>query len=119
MILYLTALTTLPDLTIDFIEIRLDTGEIVPLTWDQSDYGQDDGIFNARYKGVYFDKDYANGRVRELQGMEIAQIGIYTESENADKAEIEITAMEFWDDDIRYESECLPYAVTVRECELT
>lgn len=119
MILYLTARTTLPDLTIDFIEVRLVTGEIVSLTWDQSDYGQDDGIFTARYKGVYFDEDHANGKIKELQGMEIAQIGIYTEIEDADKAEIEIIAMEFCDNGISYEPRRLPFATTVRECERT
>lgn len=119
MILYLTVRTDLPDMVIDFIEVKLATGEIVSLTWDKSEYGQDDGVFTARYKGVYFDEDYANGRVKELQGMEIAQIGVYTESEEVDKAEIQITAMEFWDDGISFVAKCLPFTISVKECERT
>lgn len=119
MILYLSAQTDLPDMVIDFIEVKLATGEIVSLNWDQSDYGQDDGVFTARYKGVYFDESYANGRIAELHWMKIVQIGIYTESEEADKAEIQITAMEFVDNDASYEAVCLPFNISVKECVRT
>lgn len=119
MILYLTARTGLPDLTVDFIEVRLATGEIVSLTWDESEYGRDGGVFTAKYKGIYFGEDYANGRVKELHGMEIAQVGIYTESKEADKAEIRITEMEFEDNGTCFKPGCLPFTISVKECERT
>lgn len=119
MILNLSAKTDLPDMVIDFIEVKLATGEIVSLNWDESEYGQEDGVFAARYKGVYFDETYANGRITELHGMEFVRIGIYTESEKADKAEIQITAMEFMDNGISYEPVCLPFNVAVKECVRT
>lgn len=119
MILYLSARTSLPDLTVDFIEVRLATGEIVSLTWDESEFGQDGGVFTARYKGVCFGEDYANGRVKELHGMEIAQLGVYTESGEAHKAEIEITKMEFEDNGTYYKPGFLPFAIRVKECERT
>ncbi len=119
MILYLSARTSLPDLTVDFIEVRLATGEIVSLTWDESEFGQDGDVFIARYKGVCFGEDYANGRVKELQGMEIAQVGVYTESGEAHRAEIKITEMEFEDNGTYYKPGCLPFTIRVKECERT
>ncbi|MEY8389851.1 hypothetical protein D3Z47_02280 [Lachnospiraceae bacterium] len=119
MILYLSARTGLPDLTVDFIEVRLAAGEIVSLTWDESEYGQDEDVFTAKYKGVYFGENYANGRMEELHGMEIAQIGVNTEYGEADKAEIEIMEMEFEDNGICYKPECLPFTIAVKECERT
>lgn len=119
MILYVTARAGLPDLTVDFIEVRLATGEIVSLTWDESEYGWDGDVFTARYKGVCFGENYANGRVEELHGMEIAQIGVYTEYGEADKTEIEITTMEFEDGGISFKPECLPFTIAVKECERT
>ncbi|NBI16696.1 hypothetical protein D1841_06520 [Neglecta sp. X4] len=53
MILYLSASTDLEDLVIDYIEIKLVTGETVSLNWDESDIERLDNGFNARYKGVY------------------------------------------------------------------
>ena len=119
MILCLTARTDLPDMVIDYIEVRLATGKTVSLTWDESEYGLEESVFTARYKGVYFDEDHANGRLKELHGMMIDKIGVYTESEEADKAEIEITAMMFDDNGFGYEPECLPFVVTAKECERT
>ncbi|MCI8471489.1 MAG: hypothetical protein HFE65_00100 [Clostridiales bacterium] len=58
MILYLSASTDLDDLVIDYIEIKLATGETVSLDWDESDIEQLDTGFHARYKGVFFDEDW-------------------------------------------------------------
>ena len=59
MILYLEAETDIPDLVIDFIEVRLRSGKVVSLNWDES------GIercpvneYYAAYEGVYFDEEY-------------------------------------------------------------
>ena len=119
MILCLTAHTDLPDMVIDYIEVRLATGKTVSLTWDESEYGLEEGVFTARYKGVYFDEDYANGRLDELCGMKIDQIGVYTECGDIGKAKIEITAMTFDDNGFGYEPKCLPLAIAVKECERT
>lgn len=89
MILCLEAKTDFNDLTIDFIEIKLHSGRLVSLTWDESESGVIDGIFTARYKGVYFDEDYANGRISELNNMCIEYVEIYTESGRGSYFEIE------------------------------
>ena len=71
MILYLSASTDLEDLVIDYIEVKLVTGETVSLNWDESDIEQLDTGFHARYKGVYFDEEYANGKLDSLREMQI------------------------------------------------
>ena len=54
--LYLTAKTAMRDLVIDYIEVNLKNGKTISLTWDESEFGIEDGLFTARYKGVYFDE---------------------------------------------------------------
>ena len=78
--LYLTAETSIPDLYIDYIEVLLKSGEEVSLNWDYSDIERTTSGFSARYKGVYFDEDYANGRIEELRDMKVTGIGVYYES---------------------------------------
>ena len=67
--LYLTAETSIPDLYIDYIEVLLKSGEEVSLNWDYSDIDRTPSVFSAWYKGVYFDEDYAIGRIEELRDM--------------------------------------------------
>ncbi|MFG6349846.1 MAG: hypothetical protein K1W15_14210, partial [Lachnospiraceae bacterium] len=57
------ARTDFNDLTINFIKIELSSGRLEYLTWDESESGIIDGIFTARYKGVYFDEAYSKGRI--------------------------------------------------------
>ena len=50
--LYLSVDTDIEDLEIDYIEVRLVTGEIVTVDWDESDIAWEENGFDARYKGV-------------------------------------------------------------------
>ena len=95
--LYLTAKTAIPDLYIDYISVKLNSGEVVSLNWDYSDIERTPTGFSARYKGVYFDEEYANGRIDELRDMKVTDIGVYYESKH--KQDIEIEVMDFIDDD--------------------
>lgn len=95
--LYLTAKTTIPDLYIDYISVKLNSGEIVSLNWDYSDIERTPNGFSARYKGVCFDEEYANGRIETLRDMKVTDIGVYYESKH--KPDIEIEVMDFVDDD--------------------
>lgn len=97
--LYLTAKTSIPDLYIDYIEVRLASGEEVSLNWDESDITRSPTGFSARYKGVYFGEEYANGKLEQLRDMEIVDIGVYYETEHEPDITIEI--MEFVDEDKR------------------
>lgn len=118
MILYLSASTDLEDLLIDYIEVRLATGETVSLNWDESDIERLDTGFNARYKGVYFGEEYANGKLHSLREMQIDKIGIYAES--GSYSDIVITEMIFEDAGEQYDMEhLLPYVTSMRGCEMT
>lgn len=80
MTLYLEATTTIPDLFIDYIEVRLASGESASLNWDESErYRNPDG-FGAKYTGVYFGEEPANGRLDELRDMVITDIGLYSDT---------------------------------------
>lgn len=118
MILYLSASTDLKDLVIDYIEIKLVTGETISLNWDESDIERLDNGFNARYKGVYFDEEYANGKLSSLRGMQIDGIGIYTE--DGSYSDIVITEMIFEDGGEQYDLEhLLPFITSMKECEMS
>ena len=97
MTLYLQAKTTVTDLMIEYIEVSLTDGTIASLSWDATYMDRDDNGFDAKYKGVYFDEEYANGRIDELQDMQIVAIGLYTEAQAP--ATILITEMVFEDGD--------------------
>lgn len=81
-ILYIEAETDIPDLVIEFIEVKLKSGQIISLTWDESEFDIEDGYLDARCKGVYFDDEYANGRLSELKGMKIQHIELYSECDD-------------------------------------
>lgn len=118
MILYLSAGTDLEDLLIDYIEVKLATGETVSLNWDESDIERLDTGFSARYKGVYFGEEYANGKLDSLREMQIEKIGIYAES--GSYSDIVITEMIFEDAGEQYDMEhLLPYVTSMRGCEMT
>ena len=80
MTLYLEATTTIPDLFIDYIEVRLSSGESASLNWDESEIYRNPDGFGAKYKGVYFGEEPANGRLDELRDMVITDIGLYSDT---------------------------------------
>lgn len=114
MILYLSVNTNIEDLEIDYIEVKLVTGETVMVDWDESDITRLDNGFYARYKGVYFDEEYANGKLSSLHEMQIDYINFYTESES--DSDIVITEMTFEDAGEQYTPEhLLPYIISIEE----
>lgn len=96
MTLYLEVTTTIPDLFIDYIEIRLASGESASLNWNESEIYRNPDGFGAKYKGVYFGEEPANGRLDELRDMVITDIGLY--SDTISEPQITISEMEFVDD---------------------
>lgn len=110
--LYLSVDTDIEDFEIDYIEVKLVTGEIVTVDWDESDIAREDNGFDARYKGVYFDEEYANGKLSSLHGMQIEYINLYTESDS--NSDIVITDMIFEDEGEQYTPEhLLPYVISM------
>lgn len=114
MTLYLSVDTDIDDLEIDYMEVRLSTGETVMIDWDESDIAREEDGFDARCKGVSFNEEYANGKLSSLHGMQIEYVNLYTESEN--DSEIVITDMTFEDAGEEYTPEhLLPYVISVEE----
>ena len=93
--LYLGAKTTIPDLFIDYIEVRLASCESASLNWNESEIYRNPDGFGAKYKGVYFGEEPANGRLDELRNMVITDIGLY--SDTVSETQITILEMEFVD----------------------
>ena len=109
MTLYVTAKTKSPDVLIDFIELELNTGEMVSLTWDESGINRSDGGFDARYKGVQFGEEYANGRIAELMNFKIVNVEIYSLSKHS--CSLTLTEMVFEDNGTEYAVTDLHYIV--------
>lgn len=80
MILILKAITKTPDLIINFIEVELQSGKTISLNWNESSVERIKDGFIAWYEGVCFDEDHADGKLDDLQNMQIVDIGLYSES---------------------------------------
>ena len=124
MTLYLSVITKCQDLLIEYIEMKGKPGDgkdSINISWDESEYARTDTGFEARFKGVYFDEEYANGRISELEGLEFAEIGVYHYSDDDIDAEgMTITDMEFTDGEIScIFSDILPHTVPDDECVFT
>ena len=109
--LYLDAETNFANkdgLSIDFIEVQLKNGETISLNWDESDFGIEDGVFSARYKGLYFNEAYANGRLEKLFGMKVTEVGFNAETNKP--LDFIITDMQFEEGEAEL-SITYPYAI--------
>lgn len=111
MILYLDAKTSDNKLYIDFIEVKLTTGETVSLNWDESWISRSQSGFSAKYKGVYFGEEYANGKIDELKDMEIVHVELYSHSEEEyPEDDFSILSMTFQDGEkeLTFDTPALP-----------
>lgn len=108
MLMYLSAKTNIPDVVVDYIEVTLASGDSVSLNWDMSDISRYDDGFEARYKGVYFDEEYANGRLSELEDLKITDIGLYYDSVGSFHFSIEEIEFEDNDKSLSYKNPELP-----------
>lgn len=54
MFLIIKAITNVPDLVIDFVEVRLQSGKTVSLNWDRSNIDRCDEKFVGEYEDVCF-----------------------------------------------------------------
>lgn len=97
MTLYLTAKTEITDLTIDFIEVELKSGNTVSLNWDASWITRCGNEIRADYEGVCFDEETAAGKIDELQDMRIVKVGMYSDELGEGQYPLTIESMEFYD----------------------
>lgn len=87
--LYLSVNTTITDLVIDYIEVRLKSGEEVSLNWDESYIDRNESGFTAKYEDVCFGEKNASGKLEQLRDMKIIEVGLYTESREENTVTIE------------------------------
>lgn len=97
--LNVVAKTDAEDLVIDYIEVELVSGKSVSLNWNKS-YATHFACgteiqLNAVYTGVNFDEEDAIGRLDELIGLKVTDVGLYSEKNKI--ASISINAMTFSD----------------------
>ena len=96
MILEVTAKTKVADLTIDFIQVITRLGKSISIDWDTSFVTRTGDIFEARYVGVYFNEEYANGKLEDLENMTVDVVELYSEEDST--MDIEIVEMIFYDE---------------------
>ena len=98
--LFLKASTNVPDLIIDFIEVRLKSGKTVSLNWEKSCVTRlarnPSAGFDAEYLGLCFDEDPAQDRLDDLKDLRVIAVGLYSETHSV--ADICIKKMKFTDD---------------------
>lgn len=104
MILYLDAKTNIKDVYVEFIEVKLNNGKVVSLNWDESYIDRDNDEFSAKYKGVYFDEEYANGKLDLLKGATIEYVELYYEKDYENPYFV-INSMDFEDNGKQIEME--------------
>lgn len=105
MILSLKAKTNLSQAYVDYITVKTVSGKQFSLNWDSSEviHGPE---YEACYKGVYFDEEYANGRGEELKGFVIEEIQVYTEAEDISDAFFKIESIIVEDGEVIEEYDC-------------
>lgn len=96
MILEVKAKTKVADLTIDFIQVITRLGKSISIDWDTSFVTRTGDMFEARYVGVYFNEEYANGKLEDLENMTVDVVEVYSEEDSA--MDIEIVEMIFYDE---------------------
>lgn len=97
MTLYVDVITSVTDLFVDFIEVKLKSGEIVSLNWDETEFTRTETGFTAQYNRVCFDEEYADGKLDQLRDMKVDEVGLYSETESV--GSIVIMRMEFEEGD--------------------
>ena len=97
--LFLNATTNVPDLIIDFIEVRLKSGKTVSLNWERSYVTRSESDpstnFATEYFGLCFDEDSAEGKLSDLENLSVTAVGLYSETHQF--ADICISEMAFTD----------------------
>lgn len=82
--LFLNATTNVPDLIIDFIEVRLKSGKTVSLNWGRSSVTRFESNpsagFDAEYLELFFDEELAQDRLEDLKDLSVTSVGLYSET---------------------------------------
>lgn len=98
--LFVIAKTNIPDVYIDYIDVRLKSGEEVSLNWAESGITRTASGFEVCYKGVCFGDEPADGRMDDLPGLTVEDVSLYFEANGTFHFQIE--EMTFEEGDMLY-----------------
>lgn len=101
MTLYLTVKTDVKDLIIDFIEVQLQSGEIVSINWNRSWMQRSKNGFNTEYEGVCFNEHLITGQLDRLKKMRVKKVGMYSDEHGEGQYSLTIEKMEFYNNNKR------------------
>ena len=76
--LYITIKTTTKDLVIDYITVRLASGRVVSINYDESNYEYENGCVYARYRGIHCGEGEEEPALSTLTGMKVLYVGVYS-----------------------------------------
>lgn len=71
--LYMDSLTIIPE-----------TGEPIRITWDEADHDRKNDTLYVCCHGVYFNNEYANGRIHEMENVKTKEIQFMVAAYNND-----------------------------------
>ncbi len=91
----MTTKTKVKDLVFDFLQFETEKGEDIVIDYEASDYFYEDGRVESRHKGVMFNQEDATGRLEELRGAKLFEIGVYSGTHKF--ADVEIESIRFYD----------------------
>ena len=73
------------DARIDYINFGDSSEDYINVTWDSSEWwDEEDGSRHFYCKGVYFNDEYANGRIDELNDKVLIDYQLYSPSEDVE-----------------------------------
>lgn len=102
MIIRVTANTSLSQAALNYMEFHTPSGDIL-VDYDEASSIIENDVMKCRMKGVYFNDEYANGMLSDLNQAKLYRIQIYTtdsvdEQDLADPKVFQITDIEVEDD---------------------
>ena len=98
MLLYLKGIISSKDAVVDYIEVRLNTGEQVSLNWKTSDTTCFSGEIEGNYSGVCAGElDERTFTLDELVEMQVISVGLYDRVSDTENVKITIEELTFFD----------------------
>ena len=76
--LYITIRTATKDLVIDYITVKLASGKVESINYDESNYEYENGCVYARYRGIHFGEGEDEPALSTLTGMKVLYVGVYS-----------------------------------------
>lgn len=96
MLLEIQVTADIDDVVIESIEMNTPEGTIL-VDWDSSEILRTNSGFEALYRGVYFNGEYANGQINRLIHADLSSVQLYSEHDVYEGLFELIGCLEFYD----------------------